>query len=363
VGERGKAAGAVAVAVNVLSLLTSRRYVIEVVVLRLQWTVKRRYTEFYVLHHRLLQQHPGLISNMYFPQKTLFQMSPRVIEERRVALQRYILELASISVPNPVGVGHGLIRIRELDDFLEVPHHVCGPGAIVSPPTLSNSALLGAAAFHSDDGGGGITTVVQGASGDGSDDNIISGDKGGDGGSDSKVSGGSGGGGGIVVGRHNSRAPLPKGVPRGDPDDGSERKSEVQLQERSVRVRDAELNEWSLASETAFPSTVPARARELFDLIVALTDTAARRTQEAKTVAMFLTQCSCACTPPVACASCLRSRPLAMLWCRFDFGARDVVAAAAADGGAGSAAQSPEAQLEMVREFIEELCEWLFQTR
>ncbi len=74
------------------------RYVIEVVVLRLQWNVRRRFNEFYALHTRLSGLYPNMMASVYFPEKTIFQMSQRVIEERRVALQRYLLDLACISV-------------------------------------------------------------------------------------------------------------------------------------------------------------------------------------------------------------------------------------------------------------------------
>ncbi len=126
-----------AYAVCVRCVCGACRYVIEVVVLRLRWNVRRRFNEFHALHQRLVSLYPNLVTSVYFPEKTIFQMSQRVIEERRVALQRYLLDLASISVP----ASCGLIRIRELDEFLEVrPRHASRCHARLAVPRTPRGA-------------------------------------------------------------------------------------------------------------------------------------------------------------------------------------------------------------------------------
>ena len=121
-----------------------RRYIVEVVLIGYKWTVCKRYTQFLELHEALKLSYPNIMAMLYFPERTMFQMSKRIIEERRVALQRYILELASVSVPTPDEERwQGLLRFRQLDDFLEVAVHVCGPGACVYPPLGPGDAPLG----------------------------------------------------------------------------------------------------------------------------------------------------------------------------------------------------------------------------
>ncbi len=113
---------------------------------RLRWTVRRRYSEFHTLHTTLVAQYSSIVSCIPFPDKTIFKMSELVIEDRRKALQAYLRELSSISVPNTAG--GGMSRIRELDVFLELPEHVCGraPVASARSPVASSPPSLGKAA-------------------------------------------------------------------------------------------------------------------------------------------------------------------------------------------------------------------------
>lgn len=115
------------------------RYVIEVVLIGYQWTVCRRYTEFLRMHEQLKASYPAILSRLAFPERTLLQMSKRVVDDRRVTLQTYIVTLANVSVPptSREEEWQGLLRCRVLDDFLEVARHVCGPGASLFPPGLS----------------------------------------------------------------------------------------------------------------------------------------------------------------------------------------------------------------------------------
>ena len=250
----------------------------------------------------------------------------RVIEERRVALQRYILELASISVPNPVGDSFGLIRIRELDDFLEVPVHVCGPGVALLSPTLSNSANLYSGAFDFDSHS--VTSLLRCEDDDCvTDIGLGAGASAGSSGTASHrtVSAGTNRGrGGGVSGHRGPNRPLPV-ISDGGWDDvttsigtnslsgrggggsggsttgsvtGQDAKGEVQLRVRDRPKRDVAspptARVSNLHAEAAFPSTLPSRTRALYDFVVEVSDMRGTCV-EAKAVAGFIRECTGGC--------------------------------------------------------------------
>lgn len=103
-------------------VLTVMQYAIIVEGYNKKWEVRRRYSDFYYLHQTLCYKYPTLVGSVDFPEKTLFNTSPQVIEDRRKRLERYLKQVTMISIPsNSCG---GLNRMREIDLFLEVARHM-----------------------------------------------------------------------------------------------------------------------------------------------------------------------------------------------------------------------------------------------
>jgi sorting nexin-29 len=61
-----------------------------------QWSVSRRYSDFYKLHKQLLKQNPSIKVLDFPPKKKLGNMNADFVEQRRQRLQVYLKHLISI---------------------------------------------------------------------------------------------------------------------------------------------------------------------------------------------------------------------------------------------------------------------------
>ena len=79
----------------------------------LEWTVERRYTQFYVLHKQLKAEFP-VVKRLRFPRKKLFRsLASSTVQDRRIIFQGYITALLALR-PRPM----------HLNYFLEIQSHV-----------------------------------------------------------------------------------------------------------------------------------------------------------------------------------------------------------------------------------------------
>jgi hypothetical protein len=126
---------------------THAEYRVRVALRGREWQVQRRYREFLALDEALRARYGRVLEPVAFPPKQVFSVLESVIRGRCVELQRYLHGLSTISVPVTIGGASCLVRLRELDDFLEVAQHLHVP---VDPrnPLFSRPARL------PEDGGG-----------------------------------------------------------------------------------------------------------------------------------------------------------------------------------------------------------------
>ena len=123
---------------------THAEYCVQVALTGREWEVRRRYRQFLALDERLRAKYARIMERIVFPPKQVFSVAQSVIRSRCHELQRYLLNTASVSVPVQIGAQTSLVRMREVDDFLEVAQHLHCP---VEPanPRFSRPAGSGAA--------------------------------------------------------------------------------------------------------------------------------------------------------------------------------------------------------------------------
>lgn len=131
---------------------THAEYCVQVALTGREWEVRRRYRQFLALDERLRTKYARIMERIVFPPKQVFSVSRSVIRSRCNELQRYLLNTASVSIPVQIGAQTSLVRMREVDDFLEVAQHLHCP---VEPANPRFSRPAGSAAARRDDEFGG----------------------------------------------------------------------------------------------------------------------------------------------------------------------------------------------------------------
>jgi len=136
---------------------THAEYCVQVALTGREWEVRRRYRQFLNLDDALRAKYGAIMTRMPFPPKMVFSVSRSVMRGRCRDLQRYLLGVASVSVPVRIGSRTALVRMREFDDFLEVAQHLHAPVDRSNPRFSRPAGGLGSAATES--GGAGPETA------------------------------------------------------------------------------------------------------------------------------------------------------------------------------------------------------------
>jgi len=84
-------------------------YLIRVVLPPLQWKITKRYSLFFDLNERILKGHPRASLPYFPPKRSIGNLNPEFVADRKDQLQRYLDEL----IKNPE-----IIRCKELKYFL-----------------------------------------------------------------------------------------------------------------------------------------------------------------------------------------------------------------------------------------------------
>lgn len=112
---------------------TFAQYCVQVELIGREWEIRRRYRQFLALDDALRCNYGSIMERMPFPPKVVFSVSRSATRSRCRELQQYLIRVASISVPVVVGSQTMLVRMRELDDFLEVAQHLHAPVDLSNP--------------------------------------------------------------------------------------------------------------------------------------------------------------------------------------------------------------------------------------